>query len=154
MAVLSDGSIRRAVECGELVVDPFEPTNVQPSSLDLTIGEKLVLVPGKFRLVATHERIKLSARIQGQVHGRSSIGRLGVLVHFTAGLIDPGFDGTITLECMALDKQQEFRVGDRIAQVSFLWLDTSAERPYRGRYQWQVRAEPSRFRHADEELEW
>jgi dCTP deaminase len=152
-AVLSDRSIRDAVATRLLVVEPFTLAYVQPSSLDLTLGgtEPLVLERGVFTLAATAERLCLPPCIQGQVHGRSSIGRLGVLVHFTAGLIDPGFDGVITLEMMALDREQTFEPGDRIAQISFHWLDRPAEQPYSGRYQRQRGPLASLFLHAREE---
>jgi dCTP deaminase len=152
-AVLSDRSIRDAVATGLLGIEPWTSAYVQPSSLDLTLGgtEPLVLKRGVFTLAATAERLCLPACIQGQVHGRSSIGRLGVLVHFTAGLIDPGFEGVITLEMMAMHQPQTFEPGDRIAQISFHWLDRPAEQPYTGRYQGQDGAVASLFKHASEE---
>ena len=152
-AVLSDRSIRDAVRVGLLCISPFDDKHVQPSSLDLCLGgdTELVLQRGVFVLAATRERVKLPANIQGQVHGRSSVGRLGVLVHFTAGLIDPGFDGVITLEMMALHKPQTFEPGDRICQISFHWLDRPADEPYNGRYQHQEGAISSRFNHSRDE---
>jgi len=144
---LSDGGIRNAVLAGLITIRPFNDFNVQPSSIDLTLAEELILFPGKFKLAHTAEWVELSDVIQGQVHGRSSVGRLGVLVHFTAGLIDPGFKGYITLECMAFDEPQTFFAGDRIAQLSFNWLDRAAEQPYAGRYQNQPGTVESRFRH-------
>jgi len=153
--ILCDQSIRLNVESGALVIRPFNVRQVQPSSYDLTLGgdEPLVLVPRKFALARTVEWVELGAGIQGQVHGRSSVGRMGVQVHFTAGLIDPGFKGTITLECMAFDEERgpvTFYPGDRIAQISFHWLDAPAVYPYNGRYQGQVDATASKFEHEKE----
>lgn len=153
-SILSDRSIHDAVATRLIMVEPFIAANVQPSSLDLTLGgsEALMLLPGVFCLAMTREQITLPPCIQGQVHGRSSVGRLGVLVHFTAGLIDPGFSGVITLECIALAGPQTFEPGDRVAQITFQWLDRPSERPYMGRYQNQSAALPSRFKHASEEI--
>lgn len=148
-SILSDRSIHDAVATGLIDISPFVAGHVQPSSCDLVLAESVQLARGRFMLATTRERIRLPANIQGQVHGRSSVGRLGVLVHFTAGLIDPGFDGTITLELMALDKPQDFTAGDRIAQITFHWLDRPADRPYQGRYQHQDGVVSSRFKHGD-----
>lgn len=144
--ILSDSSIKLYVGERDLVIEPFNTAHVQASSYDLTLSgdTSLVLQRYRFALATTAEWVELPPRIQGQVHGRSSIGRLGVLVHFTAGLIDPGFKGRITLECMALDNDQIFYPGDRIAQISFHWLDAPAESPYHGRYQGQQDAVNSR----------
>lgn len=156
--ILSDASIREQVACGKLVITPYDDHSVQAASYDLQLGgaEALHLpshrsIAQRFKLASTMERIELPPDILAQVHGRSSIGRLGVLVHFTAGLIDPGFKGHITLECMALDEAQTFYPGDRIAQLTFHWLDQPAKQPYNGRYQDQVGAVPSKFQHCFEE---
>lgn len=149
--ILSDGSIRRAVTDGLLVIEPFNPNHVQPSSYDITLGgiEPLVLEPWKFKLAATAEWFEFPDCIEGQVQGRSSIGRLGVLIHFTAGKCDPGWRGRITLECMACDKEQIFYPGDRIGQVTFNWLDMPVEQPYTGRYQDDIGVVESKFEHGE-----
>ena len=71
-------------------------------SFVFTEEEPLVLQPGEFVLAQTVERVKLPRTLLGRVEGRSSVGRLGVAVHVTAGFIDPGFDGNITLEIVNL----------------------------------------------------
>lgn len=147
--VLADVTIKQAVVSGLLRIDPFNSLHVQPSSYDLTVAldRPLCLERGVFHLLSTVEWVGLPDRIQGQVHGRSSIGRKGVLVHFTAGFIDPGFSGQITLEVMALDRPVEILPGDRLAQIAFIWLDQAAEHPYKGRYQGQYGPTESRFQH-------
>lgn len=151
--VLSDRSILELVRGGELGIRPFHIEDVQPSSIDLRLGgdKPLVLRKGEFKLATSEARISIPSMVQGNVHGRSSIGRLGVLVHFTAGLIDPGFDGDITFECMAVDEDQTFYPGDRIAQLTLLWLDYPASHPYSGRYQGQRGITASRFMHTRDE---
>jgi len=116
------------------------------------LKEPLVLVFGDFHLLSTVSRIRLPSDIQGQVHGRSSIGRKGTIVHFTAGFIDPGFNGQITLEVMNLNRDNPtwtLLPGDRIAQITFCQMNRPAARPYHGRYQNQVGATPSKFEHGD-----
>lgn len=149
--ILSDQSIHGYRERGLLSIEPYDPLHVQPASYDLTVDlpEPLCLERGVFHLLTTREYVKLSPWIQGQVHGRSSVGRKGVLVHFTAGFIDPGFEGTITLEVMAMAESFEVRPGDRLAQIAFYLLDQPAARPYAGRYQYQVGVTPSRFEHGE-----
>src|SRR5437016_7103592 len=121
MAILSDVSIVEAVLNGDLEIDPFDQHHVQPSGYDLMvqIDGPLWIVPGRLYLLSTIERVRLPGNIQGQLWGRSSLGRLGVTIHMTAGLIDPYFDGQITLEVMAMDKAQMLTPGDRVAQIVF-----------------------------------
>jgi dCTP deaminase len=88
--------------------------------------------------------------MRGVLAGRSSVGRLFVFAHVQAGYIDPGFKGTITLELVnASSKRQEFKRGDRIAQVSFDWLDRPAAEPYHGRYAGQREPGESQFEHGE-----
>ena len=151
MTLLSDTTIARCVAEGSIGIDPFDAKYVGPCSYDLHIElpEPLWLIPNKFYLLSTQEYVKLPGNIQGQVHGRSSIGRKGVLVHFTAGFIDPGFEGQITLEVMALANAESLEPGDRVAQIAFSWLDKPAAHPYSGRYQGQRGPTKSRFNHGD-----
>lgn len=94
-------------------------------------GEKILLDPDDFILGTTIESISLSPRIQGQVKGRSSYGRYGIEVHSTAGLIDPGWEGQITLEISNnTESTIHLTPGKRICQLSFTWLGRAAERPY------------------------
>jgi dCTP deaminase len=150
-AVLSDRSIRRLVVAGDLGIEPFDTKHVQPASYDLMVDldAPLCLKPFVFHLLSTVERVRIPATMRGEVHGRSSIGRKGVLVHFTAGYVDPGFQGYITLEVMALAQAVELFRGDRVAQIAFTWLDGPVEHPYQGRYQNQQGPTESRFEHGD-----
>lgn len=152
MTMLSDRSIRQAVATNHLRIAPFRDEQVQPASYDLRVDlqEPLTLEPGKLILLSTLETVGLPPDLAGKVDGRSSLGRLGVLVTVTAGFIDPGFYGQITLEVYALGGPVTLEPGDRIAQICFWRLDQPAEKPYRGRYQGQVGATESRFRHGDE----
>lgn len=151
--ILSDGTIEEYIEEGRIVVEP-EPREeqIQPSSLDLRIGpelydlnndqhyefnEEVRLSPNQPYLGHTIDRISLPNDISARVYGRSSVGRRGVLVHFTAGLIDPGFDGEVTLELYNFrNTHQRFRVGERVAQVEFRMLDEESS-GYDGSYQGQ-----------------
>jgi dCTP deaminase len=109
------------------------------------------LHPGEFVLGATFERLALPDDIVGRVEGKSSLGRLGLLIHSTAGFIDPGFAGHITLELsnvanLPITLYPEMRIG----QVSFLQMTTPADVPYgtgklRSKYQGQRGPTPSRY---------
>lgn len=141
-----------------LGIDPYDEFNVQPASYDLTLGsgfkiepefdeqtqsiefgpadrescerEQIIVQPGEFMLGHTKETVSLPNYITGEVKGRSSIGRLGLIPH-TAGWIDPGFSGQITLEFVNHSSQSvKIHEGDRIAQIVFSYLNTPAEVPY------------------------
>ncbi len=89
------------------------------------------LQPGEFALGVTKERIKLPPDILARIEGRSSVGRSGLLVHVTAGFIDPGWVGPITLELVnLLSVPIEIPVGFLICQISFTRLAFDCERPY------------------------
>jgi dCTP deaminase len=89
------------------------------------------LEPGELVLCSTAEYVEIPSDIQAQVHGESSLGRLGLLVHATAGFIDPGFKGNITLEMYNLNKRSiVLRAGKSICQLSFALLSSPAEFPY------------------------
>ncbi len=93
-------------------------------------GEAFVLHPGEFVLGATRERVAVPPDLVARVEGRSSIGRLAVVVHATAGFIDPGFDGRITLELSNLGRLPvKLYPGMRISQVVFHTMTSPAERP-------------------------
>jgi dCTP deaminase len=151
VSVLSDSSIIDACTTKDISIDPFTLNHVQPASYDLQISlrEPLVMEPNKFYLLSSLETVKLSHKIRGEVHGRSSVGRKAVLIHFTAGYIDPGFEGQITFEAMAFEDAFLVMPGDRLAQIAFTWLDRPATRPYTGRYQGQMGPTPSKFEHGD-----
>ena len=89
--------------------------------LSLKIDEYFVLHPGKFILGGTMEYIRLPADVAARLEGRSSIGRLGIAVHTTAGFIDPGFAGTLTFELSNVGNLPvKLRPGLRLAQLCFM----------------------------------
>ncbi len=113
-------------------------------------GTSIQVDPGEMWLATTKESIKLPSDLAGRLEGRSSIGRLGLVVHLTAGFIDPGFEGQITLEmCNVSRFALSIPVGIRISQLTLIQLSSPAERPYgpaRGsKYQGQTGATPSRI---------
>ena len=113
-------------------------------------GEEFVLHPGDFVLGTTEERVEIPPDLIAHVEGRSSLGRLAVVVHATAGLCDPGYRGQITLELSNLGSAPvALTPGMRISQLTFTELKTPAERPYgseRGsKYQDQVGPQASRI---------
>ena len=90
-----------------------------------------VLHPGEFVLGSTLERVRLAADLVARVEGKSSLGRLGLLVHATAGYVDPGWDGHLTMELSNVANLPiRLYYGMKIGQLSFLELTTEAERPY------------------------
>lgn len=89
----------------------------------VTNAEGLQVMPGRVYLMATRERIRLGLSLVGVVDGKSSIGRLGLVVHATAGYVDPGFDGHITLEIAALGEPVIIYPGMRIAQLRLMRLE-------------------------------
>ncbi|MDQ3031829.1 MAG: dCTP deaminase [Myxococcota bacterium] len=115
-------------------------------------GEMFVMHPGEFVLGSTIERVEVPGDLLAKVDGRSSLGRLAILIHATAGFIDPGFRGTITLELSNVGRLPvALRPGMRICQVSFETLTSPARRPYGGarrgsKYQDQSGPTPSRIR--------
>lgn len=96
-------------------------------------GEWVVINPGAFILGQTREFVRMPSNIAGRVEGKSSLGRRGLMVHVTAGFIDPGFKGVITLEMYNLRKRPiMIRVGDPIAQICF--YETTDSTTYTGKY--------------------
>lgn len=151
--------------------DPYRPgpggavpgyyVQEQPIDLDdikgthnLTVEEKteeFVLGPGEFALASTEERVGLSDKLVARVEGKSSLGRIGLLIHATAGFIDPGFEGKITLEIYNLNRlPMVLRAGKPICQLSVMMLTTPAENPYgssalNSKYQGQTTVTGSRY---------
>ena len=182
-SVLSDGTIRRLVDEGRIAIDPWDPTMVQPASVDLRLGESFrvfhnfrvpaidladpptnltehivvqegdpfVIHPGEFCLGRTQEWVELPDDLVARIEGKSSLGRLGLIVHATAGFVDPGWKGTLTLEITNLTRVPIILwPGKPIAQLSFMTLDRPAERPYGhpelgSHYHGQVDATESRY---------
>jgi dCTP deaminase len=110
-----------------------------------------ILHPGEFVLGSTYERVALPADLAARVDGKSSLGRLGLLIHSTAGFIDPGFDGHITLELSNVASLPiTLYPGMKIGQISFLRMTSPAEVPYGAKqlgskYQGQRGPTPSRY---------
>jgi dCTP deaminase len=111
--------------------------------------EPFILHPGEFVLGSTLERVALPGDVVARLEGKSSLGRLGLLIHSTAGYVDPGWDGYLTLELSNVANLPiTLYPGMRIGQISFFRLTTEAETPYgsaRNKYQGQRGPTPSRF---------
>ena len=113
-------------------------------------GDDFILHPGDFVLGTTKERVDIPDDLVAHVEGRSSLGRLAVVVHATAGLCDPGFEGRITLELSNLGNAPvALSPGMRVSQLTFTRLTSPADRPYgadRGsKYQGQTGPQASRI---------
>ena len=90
-----------------------------------------MLHPGEFALGTTIERIALPDDIVGRLEGKSSLGRLGLLIHSTAGYVDPGWDGQLTLELSNVANLPiVLTPGMKIGQISFSQMTTAVDRPY------------------------
>ena len=180
--LLSDRDILTWVESGEILLDPWDPTMVQPSSVDVRLDrlfrvfenhkypvidpaadqseltrmvepagdDPFILHPGEFVLGATYEQVSLGSSIAARLEGKSSLGRLGLLTHSTAGFIDPGFTGHVTLELSNVATLPiKLYPGMKIGQLCFFQLSSPAEHPYGdsanlSRYQGQRGPTPSR----------
>jgi dCTP deaminase len=112
--------------------------------------EPFVLHPGEFVLGSTMERVTLPDDLVARVEGKSSLGRLGLLVHATAGYVDPGWDGHLTMELSNVSNLPvRLYFAMKIGQLSFLQLTTPADHPYgspalRSKYQGQTGPTASR----------
>lgn len=131
-------------------IDPTIQQNLV-EEVEVEPGESFVMHPGQFVLAATAERIRLARTIVGRVDGKSSLGRLGLLIHSTAGFIDPGFEGTLTLELSSVAPLPTLlRPGMAVCQVSFSRMASPALVPYGSaslgsKYQGQTDPEASQF---------
>lgn len=95
------------------------------------VGERFIIQPGDFILAVTLERIKISPKLLGRLEGRSSLGRLGIVVHSTASVFDPGWDGQAVLELGNLGRiAVALYPGMRICAMTFEELSSAAEVPY------------------------
>jgi dCTP deaminase len=112
--------------------------------------EPFILHPGEFVLGSTHEVVTLPDDVAARVEGKSSLGRLGLLTHATAGFVDPGFSGHVTLELANVATMPiKLYPGMKIGQLCFYTLSSTAEHPYGSekygsRYQGQRGPTPSR----------
>ncbi|OKJ16763.1 dCTP deaminase [Kitasatospora sp. CB01950] len=180
--LLSDNDIRSEIDKGRVAIDPFDPSMVQPSSIDVRLDrffrvfenhryphidpseeqpdltrlvepdgdDAFVLHPGEFVLASTYEVITLPNDVASRLEGKSSLGRLGLLTHSTAGFIDPGFSGHVTLELSNVATLPiKLYPGMKIGQLCLFRLSSPAEHPYGSarygsRYQGQRGPTPSR----------
>ena len=113
-------------------------------------GEPFIMHPGDFVLGVTLEKVKLPNDLVARVEGRSSLGRLGIIVHSTAGFVDAGFEGTITLEMTNINRiPVALYPGMRVCQLAFETMSSPAEIAYNeknsSKYQGQVLPEESRL---------
>ena len=122
-----------------LVFRNYKHSCIDPKALqeDLTEmvtvaeGDPFIVHPGEFILGNTVERVKLGNDLVARLEGKSSLGRLGLIVHATAGYVDPGFDGNITLELSNVANLPiRLYPGMKVGQISFFAMTTPADRPY------------------------
>lgn len=145
--ILSDQDIIKRLINDSHLIEPCELRNIQPASVDLRLGSELKtldnktfyldnknyysLKPGEFILASTLESVQIPEDIVGIVDGKSSLARLGLSIHQTAGYIDPGFHGNITLELKnESDKLLTLRKGMLICQIRFQMLLNRCKNPY------------------------
>jgi dCTP deaminase len=157
MCVLTGPEIRNRINAGSLVVRPFTEDLIQPASLDLRVSgdyvlfpkdstgesyeyrvwgkEKIIIYPPTFLLASTLEWVEIPEDLVARVEGRSSYARLGLFVHTSAGYIDPGFKGNITLELYHVGAQPiTLHKGDAICQL-VLYSTLGDTQSYQGSYQ-------------------
>lgn len=134
------------------VLDPKHPKTFAQNMRIITVadGDPFIVQPGEFILGVTQEKITVPDDLVVRVEGRSSLGRLGIIVHSTAGFVDPGFIGTITLEISNLNRMPvALYPGMRVCQLAFEMMTSPAETPYSAKpfskYQNQVLPEESRL---------
>lgn len=176
--IYSDHDIQERLE-DDLVIEPLDDpdTQIQPASVDLRLGNEfltptesmipvdpkeetpplnevnsdyIILKPDDFALATTVERVEIPPDIMGKVQGRSSIGRMGIQIHATAGVCDPGFRGEITLELSNVGKTPvTLHSGMRIAQLVLHELKSESVKPYgscrNSKYQEQSGAKESKI---------
>ena len=178
--ILSDREIRSAIADRTLIIEPFDASMIQPSSIDLHVDsqfrvfdntrypfidvrkpmedltslrevapdEPFILHPGEFVLGSTLERVTLGDSIVARLEGKSSLGRLGLLIHSTAGFVDAGWSGHLTLELSNVANLPiTIYPGMKIGQLCVFQMTSPAERPYgkTGKYQGQRGPTASRF---------
>lgn len=181
--ILSDRTMRDELERGRIRVEPLAEGAIQPSSIDLRLGNKMrvfrnnhishidlrhdtaaltevievqpgqpfFLRPLEFALGVTLEHIVVPDDLVARLDGKSSLGRVGLLIHATAGLVDPGWEGRLTLELMNLAPFPiTLFAGMKIGQISFIKMTTPVDTPYGGgtlasKYQGDTEPTPSRY---------
>lgn len=175
--ILSDSTIRRMLESGELGIEPMDFEQIEPASVDLRLGntflvpravngvcsmseppeyesttaEEFIVPAHGFVLATTMEFISLPNNLTAFVEGRSSVGRLGLFIQ-NAGWVDPGFHGAITLELFnANNAPMRIEAGRRICQLVLAQADQVVDHPYHGKYQGQRETTGSKI-HLDSEV--
>ncbi len=136
-------------------IDPKDKSDIESymESFHITEKEPFIIHPGEFALATTFEKVKLPDNLVARVEGRSSMGRLGITMHVTAGYIDPGFCGKITLEISNIGKMPvALYPGQRVCQIVFETMTSPSEKPYGhpdrdSKYMGQTRPETSRIKH-------
>ena len=113
------------------VIDPAADQPELTRLVDVSAEGSLILHPGEFVLGSTYEKVTLADDVAARLEGKSSLGRLGLLTHSTAGFIDPGFSGHVTLE---LSNTATLPIvlypGMKVGQLCFFQLSSAAEKPY------------------------
>jgi len=163
MSVLADRDINAAIDRGEIVIRPFDPSDVQPASVDLHLDRKFrvfrnnrypyidlrqpqpdltelleirddepfILHPGEVVLGQTLEWVEIPDDLLAHLDGKSSLGRVGLLIHSTAGYVDPGWKGTLTLELSNVANLPiALYFGMKIGQISFVRMSSPVDKPY------------------------
>ena len=112
-------------------IDPAAEQDELTRLIETEPGEPFVLHPGEFVLGSTYEQVTLPDDVAARVEGKSSLGRLGLLTHATAGFVDPGFSGHVTLELSNVATLPiKLWPGMKIGQLCFFQLSSPAENPY------------------------
>ena len=133
------------------VIDVRDDQENLTELVEVVEDEPFILHPGEFVLGSTHERVKLPTDLVARLEGKSSLGRLGLLIHSTAGFVDAGWDGHLTLELSNVANLPiTIYPGMKIGQISFLKMTTPADTPYGSaavgsKYQGQRGPTPSRY---------
>jgi dCTP deaminase len=131
-------------------IDIREPMDDLTDEVTIDDDRPFFIHPGEFVLASTLEVVTLPDDIVAQVEGKSSLGRIGLLIHATAGFVDPGWTGKLTLELSNVAKMPiALYFGMKIGQLSFMRMTTPVDRPYGSpglgsKYQGQMRPTPSR----------
>jgi dCTP deaminase len=156
--MLSDTQIRAALNLGQIVIEPPpQDGDIQPASVDVHLGRRfgrlkkqhsiynltassdveyferdsITLKPGQFILGQLAESLTLNASHIARIEGKSSVGRKGIAIHVTAGFVDPGWSGVLTIELFnASNISYLLRAGDPIGQLAFDRLEVPSKRPY------------------------
>ena len=132
-------------------IDVKQPQEELTELVEIDDERPFILHPGEFVLGSTLERVRLPDDLVARLEGKSSLGRLGLLIHSTAGFIDPGWDGHVTLELSNVANLPiTIYFGMKIGQVSFVQMTEPAETPYGAgslgsKYQGQQGPTPSRY---------